>query len=89
MTPANASSLLMPLSEFCSASNTLAHEYGPLTSSTSPALPLDNPDALHTSSISSLPLHYRGKVRDIYTIDDHHWLMIATGPRISIRCHHA
>ena len=48
------------------------------TSSTSPALPLDNPDALHTSSISSLPLHYRGKVRDIYTIDDHHWLMIAT-----------
>lgn len=38
----------------------------------------DNPDALHTSSIKSLPLHYRGKVRDIYTIDDHHWLMIAT-----------
>jgi len=39
---------------------------------------LDNPDALHTSSIKSLPLHYRGKVRDIYTIDDQHWLMIAT-----------
>lgn len=39
---------------------------------------LDNPDALHTSSITSLPLHYRGKVRDIYTIDEHHWLMIAT-----------
>lgn len=38
----------------------------------------DNPDALHTSSIASLPLHYRGKVRDIYTIDEHHWLMIAT-----------
>ncbi len=38
----------------------------------------DHPDALHTSSITSLPLHYRGKVRDIYTIDDHHWLMIAT-----------
>lgn len=33
---------------------------------------------LHTSSIESLPLHYRGKVRDIYTIDEHHWLMIAT-----------
>ena len=48
------------------------------TSPTSPAQPLDDPDALHTSSISSLPLHYRGKVRDIYTIDDHHWLMIAT-----------
>lgn len=41
-------------------------------------LPEDHPDALHTSSIQSLPLHYRGKVRDIYTIDDHHWLMIAT-----------
>ncbi|MFK8083485.1 MAG: phosphoribosylaminoimidazolesuccinocarboxamide synthase [Granulosicoccus sp.] len=39
---------------------------------------LDNPDALHTSSIASLPLHYRGKVRDIYTIDEQHWLMIAT-----------
>ena len=39
---------------------------------------LDDPDALHTSSIKSLPLHYRGKVRDIYTIDDSHWLMIAT-----------
>lgn len=38
----------------------------------------DNPDALHTSSITSLPLHYSGKVRDIYTIDDQHWLMIAT-----------
>lgn len=33
---------------------------------------------LHTSTIESLPLHYRGKVRDIYTIDEHHWLMIAT-----------
>lgn len=39
---------------------------------------LDDPDALHTSSIQSLPLEYRGKVRDIYRIDDHHWLMIAT-----------
>ena len=33
---------------------------------------------LHTTSISSLPLHYRGKVRDIYAIDDHHFLIIAT-----------
>ena len=48
------------------------------TSTASPTPQLDNPEALHTSSISSLPLHYRGKVRDIYTIDDHHWLMIAT-----------
>ena len=48
------------------------------TSTVSPTPQLDNPEALHTSSISSLPLHYRGKVRDIYTIDDHHWLMIAT-----------
>ena len=35
-------------------------------------------DGLHTTTIESLPLHYRGKVRDIYSIDDHHWLMIAT-----------
>ncbi len=33
---------------------------------------------LHTTSISSLPLKYRGKVRDIYAIDDQHWLIIAT-----------
>lgn len=33
---------------------------------------------LHTTSISSLALKYRGKVRDIYTIDDKHWLIIAT-----------
>lgn len=33
---------------------------------------------LHTSSLTSLPLHYRGKVRDIYQIDDEHWLIIAT-----------
>jgi len=33
---------------------------------------------LHTTSIRSLPLKYRGKVRDIYTIDEQHWLIIAT-----------
>lgn len=33
---------------------------------------------LHTTSIQSLPLQYRGKVRDIYKIDDAHWLLIAT-----------
>ncbi len=33
---------------------------------------------LHTTTIQSLPLTYRGKVRDIYTIDEHHWLIIAT-----------
>ncbi len=33
---------------------------------------------LHTSSLSSLPLVYRGKVRDIYSIDENHWLIIAT-----------
>lgn len=33
---------------------------------------------LHTSSIESLQLQYRGKVRDIYVIDDAHWLIIAT-----------
>jgi len=35
-------------------------------------------DGLHTSSLTSLSLHYRGKVRDIYQIDDEHWLIIAT-----------
>ena len=49
-----------------------------MSSSVDPLQRPDHPDALHTSSISSLPLHYRGKVRDIYSIDDHHWLMIAT-----------
>ncbi len=33
---------------------------------------------LHTTSLTSLPLAYRGKVRDIYTIDEDHWLIIAT-----------
>jgi len=33
---------------------------------------------LHTTTIQSLPLTYRGKVRDIYTIDENHWLIIAT-----------
>ncbi len=33
---------------------------------------------LHTSSLRTLELHYRGKVRDIYTIDDNHWLIIAS-----------
>jgi len=45
--------------------------------------PIDNlmhmsTDGLHTSSLTSLPLHYRGKVRDIYQIDNDHWLIIAT-----------
>ena len=39
---------------------------------------IDNGNGLHTTSISSLRLHYRGKVRDLYEIDDAHWLIIAT-----------
>lgn len=35
-------------------------------------------EGLHTTTISSLKLQYRGKVRDIYVIDDAHWLIIAT-----------
>ncbi|ASJ71602.1 Phosphoribosylaminoimidazole-succinocarboxamide synthase [Granulosicoccus antarcticus IMCC3135] len=35
-------------------------------------------EGLHTTSIRSLELQYRGKVRDIYVIDDAHWLIIAT-----------
>ena len=34
--------------------------------------------ALHTSHIKSLPLIHRGKVRDIYDIDDHHMLIVTT-----------
>ncbi len=37
-----------------------------------------NEQGLHTSRLKSLPLHYQGKVRDIYTIDDNHWLIIAS-----------
>ena len=33
---------------------------------------------LHSTSIASLPLVYRGKVRDIHAIDDAHWLVVAT-----------
>ncbi|BEI35996.1 phosphoribosylaminoimidazolesuccinocarboxamide synthase [Polynucleobacter sp. HIN6] len=39
-------------------------------------------NALHTTSISSLPLVSRGKVRDVYAIDQDHLLMI-TSDRIS------
>ena len=35
-------------------------------------------DGLHTTSIASLPLVYRGKVRDIHAVDDAHWLIVAT-----------
>ena len=35
-------------------------------------------EGLHTSSITSLPLVHRGKVRDLYEIDAAHLLMIAT-----------
>ncbi len=38
----------------------------------------DKEIGLHTTSITSLKLHYRGKVRDLYEIDDAHWLIIAT-----------
>ncbi len=34
--------------------------------------------SLHTSEIRSLPLLHRGKVRDIYDIDDHHMLIVTT-----------
>jgi len=38
-----------------------------------------SPEAgLHTTSIASLPLVHRGKVRDIYEIDPLHWLIVAT-----------
>lgn len=36
------------------------------------------PEALHTSHIKSLPLIHKGKVRDIYDIDDKHMLIVTT-----------
>ena len=36
------------------------------------------PKALHTTHITSLPLLHRGKVRDIYDIDDRHMLIVTT-----------
>jgi len=35
-------------------------------------------NGIHSTSIQSLPLKYKGKVRDIYEIDEAHWLIIAT-----------
>ncbi len=39
---------------------------------------MDTPVALYQSTLTSLPLLARGKVRDIYGIDDHHLLMVAS-----------
>ncbi len=36
------------------------------------------PKALHTSHINSLPLLHKGKVRDIYDIDEDHMLIVTT-----------
>jgi len=36
------------------------------------------PKALHTTHIESLPLLHKGKVRDIYDIDDQHMLIVTT-----------
>ncbi len=35
-------------------------------------------DCLHTSNLTSLPLLHKGKVRDIYDIDDGHMLIVTT-----------
>jgi len=51
------------------------HQYTRRMSETTILAPAEG---LHTSSIKSLPLVYRGKVRDIYSIDETHWLIIAT-----------
>jgi phosphoribosylaminoimidazole-succinocarboxamide synthase len=39
---------------------------------------LDSADAVYETHLRSLPLHYRGKVRDVYRIDDEHLLIVAT-----------
>ncbi|MCB1767761.1 MAG: phosphoribosylaminoimidazolesuccinocarboxamide synthase, partial [Candidatus Competibacteraceae bacterium] len=35
-------------------------------------------DAAAVPDITSLPLVYRGKVRDLYAVDDQHLLMVAS-----------
>ena len=39
---------------------------------------MDSPDALYESSLPDLPLLGRGKVRDIYSVDDAHLLIVTT-----------
>ncbi len=39
---------------------------------------MNAPEALFQSNLSSLPLRARGKVRDIYHVDDQHMLIVAT-----------
>jgi len=41
-------------------------------------MPDATPAALYESRIESLPLRYRGKVRDLYTVDAQHMLVIAS-----------
>jgi phosphoribosylaminoimidazole-succinocarboxamide synthase len=41
-------------------------------------MPNPSPEALYESSIKSLPFRYRGKVRDLYQVDDQHMLVIAS-----------
>jgi len=43
----------------------------------------NSPSALFESSITSLPLLQRGKVRDIYDIDEQHMLIVTTTSTIS------
>ena len=38
----------------------------------------DTPERLYRSELNSLPLVQRGKVRDIYAVDDDHWLIVTT-----------
>jgi phosphoribosylaminoimidazole-succinocarboxamide synthase len=39
---------------------------------------LAQPRAFYKSQLTSLPLHYRGKVRDIYKVDSKHFLIVAS-----------
>lgn len=39
---------------------------------------MSTPGVLYESTLKSLPLIYRGKVRDVYDVDDHHMLIITT-----------
>ncbi len=39
---------------------------------------MNTADAVHTTNLTTLPLIYSGKVRDIYAVDDEHLLIVAT-----------
>ena len=58
--------------------HTSDQRHAPLATTTSPAMTHPSSPALHTSTLSSLPLLARGKVRDNYAVGDDRILMVAS-----------